>query len=265
MSTLQNPLIAVGVADSPEAEVAQEWAAHLARRIGGRIRLVHAFVWADHDVNTEPIPGVKGSGLRAAAECLMADASHRVAQIAPDTEIVADIVEGQRARVMLEASDTADIVVVGARGLGKFLAAIVGSTSRTLVNDGGSPVVIVRRATDLSGNVGLAYDAGVTTQQTVARAVELAEALGVGVTVIHPVGLSEAETARAHEDAQAAIAALSQELAVESLSVPKGSELAELAAATEHLSVQVVSDPASGPRADRLIRVTETPVWVERQ
>src|SRR5690625_7726200 len=73
--TSATPLrITVGVFDADEADLALRWAARHAHQVGGRLHLLHAFVWTELDVNTDPIPGLSGSGIRAAAGGLIQDA-----------------------------------------------------------------------------------------------------------------------------------------------------------------------------------------------
>ena len=53
-------------------------------------------------------------------------------------------VEGDPARVLLDASDGADLLVVGSRGHGGFTEALLGSVGQQCVHHARCPVVVVR-------------------------------------------------------------------------------------------------------------------------
>ncbi len=53
-------------------------------------------------------------------------------------------VSGTAAQLLIEASDGADLVVVGSRGAGGFADLLTGSTSSKVVNHAACPVVVVR-------------------------------------------------------------------------------------------------------------------------
>jgi nucleotide-binding universal stress UspA family protein len=54
------------------------------------------------------------------------------------------IVEGNAAQVLLDASDGADLLVVGSRGHGGFTEALLGSVSQHCVHHAHCPVVVIR-------------------------------------------------------------------------------------------------------------------------
>ena len=53
-------------------------------------------------------------------------------------------VEGNAAQVLLDASDGADLLVVGSRGHGGFTEALLGSVSQHCVHHAHCPVVVIR-------------------------------------------------------------------------------------------------------------------------
>ncbi len=53
------------------------------------------------------------------------------------------VVHGAPARVLVDESETADLVVVGSRGLGGFRGALLGSVSTFVVHHAACPVVVV--------------------------------------------------------------------------------------------------------------------------
>jgi nucleotide-binding universal stress UspA family protein len=56
----------------------------------------------------------------------------------------ARVVEGNAAQVLLDASDGADLLVVGSRGHGGFTEALLGSVSQHCVHHARCPVVVIR-------------------------------------------------------------------------------------------------------------------------
>jgi nucleotide-binding universal stress UspA family protein len=62
-------------------------------------------------------------------------------------EIEIEAVEGQPAAVLLEAAKDADLLVLGARGLGGFRGMLLGSVSQQCVQHARCPVLIVRKRT----------------------------------------------------------------------------------------------------------------------
>ena len=56
----------------------------------------------------------------------------------------ASIVEGQAARVLVEAARGAELLVVGSRGLGGFRSLLLGSVGQQCAHHALCPVVIVR-------------------------------------------------------------------------------------------------------------------------
>jgi nucleotide-binding universal stress UspA family protein len=54
------------------------------------------------------------------------------------------VVEGNAAQVLLDASDGADLLVVGSRGHGGFTEALLGSVSQHCVHHAHCPVVVIR-------------------------------------------------------------------------------------------------------------------------
>ena len=58
--------------------------------------------------------------------------------------ITQKVVEGNAARVLLDASAGADLLVVGSRGHGGFVEALLGSVGQHCVHHATCPVVVIR-------------------------------------------------------------------------------------------------------------------------
>ncbi|MBC9713906.1 universal stress protein [Streptomyces sp. TRM66268-LWL] len=151
--------VVVGVDGSPSSLAAVEVAAREARLRGSGLRLVHAFGWPSGHVP----PGVPpwnpaDVGLRVLVDGTLADAERRAQAVAPQVDVTRDVVVGEPLTVLEIESRTAELAVVGTRGLGKFAALLLGSTAVHLVTHGRCPVLVVRGRPDPEGPVLLAVD-----------------------------------------------------------------------------------------------------------
>ena len=265
------PRVTVGVFDADESDLAVRWAARHAARIGGVLHLLHAFVWTELDVNTDPIPGMTGSGIRNAAHGLINDALDIARKEQPSLPITSEIVDGNAVPVLVAASEESDVIVVGGRGLGRLLTLIVGSKSLALAARSRCPVVVVRGQIDSDGPIGLVHHS--SNDDVLARAADLAEAYERDIHLV-----VRAETAT--EQAQEILAATSERISlshpgvyVQDVTVAGGASARELVRASEGASMMVVAGermhgpdrPVSAPRQlVTVLRFANTPVWIER-
>jgi nucleotide-binding universal stress UspA family protein len=148
--------VLVGVDGSDESDAALDWAAGeaVARRCS--LRVVHAFIWPLlTQVPLGPSPyGPPEGGLRAAAERIVDDAVRRAAAGSPGLAVDGELVTGSAGTVMLSESASAQLVVVGSRGLGGFAGLLLGSVSGHLAAHAPCPVVVLRPAHALRGGGG---------------------------------------------------------------------------------------------------------------
>jgi nucleotide-binding universal stress UspA family protein len=79
---------------------------------------------------------------RAAAERTAADQVREV--LGEDNDVVLDVVEGGPADVLVAAAADADLLVVGARGLGGFKELLLGSVSQQCLHHTTRPIAIIR-------------------------------------------------------------------------------------------------------------------------
>ncbi|HEY3513995.1 universal stress protein [Kribbella sp. NPDC051137] len=121
--------VVVGIDGSPAASVAIRWAAIEAAALRSPLHLVYALTPGDS-------PSQAGDVVYKA-----------VAQARGlETGIVIDsrIESGSPSAALVKASGTAAVVVIGSRGLGVMLGALVGSTGLDLAANARCPVVVVR-------------------------------------------------------------------------------------------------------------------------
>ena len=141
--------VVVGVDGSDGSRKALRWAAAEAAARGDDLELVH--VWeapqayaplglGAYPLDPEPIQEVA----RGLLEGLVADAR----ELAPGVEVQGELVEGPPAQALLDHARTADLLVVGSRGLGGFKSLLLGSVSQQVVHHAPCPVVIVPEGGD---------------------------------------------------------------------------------------------------------------------
>lgn len=140
LDTRARPWVVVGVDGSTDAEHAALWAWDYARTTGGSLELV-----ATHDGRVSyGLPPMQMSyDTVHAAEAAIEKA---LAALGTDPESVrSSIVLGNAGKVLTDRSATADLVVVGSRGLGGIGRLTLGSTSTHVVHHARCPVVVVPR------------------------------------------------------------------------------------------------------------------------
>jgi nucleotide-binding universal stress UspA family protein len=135
--------ITVGVDGTPASDAALEFAAAEAKRTGQTLRAVHAWqeppVWMDAQM-----PDVQY--LRSLEEMhsqILEDSLTDLPKRHPDVSVDRLLVRGPAFRVVLEAAETAALVVVGNHGLRGLKRLLLGSVSHSVIVDAVCPTVVV--------------------------------------------------------------------------------------------------------------------------
>jgi nucleotide-binding universal stress UspA family protein len=142
---LRRNRLVVGIDGSPAAAVALQWAvAEAARR---RAKLSVVMTYHRHQLES-PIgpPGVVDhDATRKASEALAEEMVAEALAAAPDhpRPVEVTVVPGGAGHYLAAAASTADLLVVGSRGLGSVRGALFGSVSRYCVHHSPCPVVVV--------------------------------------------------------------------------------------------------------------------------
>jgi nucleotide-binding universal stress UspA family protein len=135
--------IVVGVDDSGGARTALQWALGEARRHQARITILHAYFLEVGWIDRTDIDRWSEMERRTAETAL----AHLVEEVEPaGAEFEARVVEGNPVNVLIDASEDADILVVGSRGRGGLAGLMLGSVSQRCVERAHCPVVVVPSA-----------------------------------------------------------------------------------------------------------------------
>lgn len=133
--------IVVGVDASEHAGRALRWAVEEARLRGADLELVHAVHRPDVAAMPAALPMPTHGQLTEAADELI---DGLLSQVDTDGLTVSrDVLSGGAARVLCARAEGADLVVVGARGLGGFRGLLLGSVTQQVVAHSPRPVVVV--------------------------------------------------------------------------------------------------------------------------
>lgn len=134
--------IVVGVDGSAPSKDALRWAVNQAQVTGAVVEAVGAWHVPATDGWARMLDLVED--LTKASERTLADAVIEVAGDSCPVIIEQRVLEGQPAQVLLAAARNADLLVVGSRGHGGVVGALLGSVSQYCVHHAPCPVVVVR-------------------------------------------------------------------------------------------------------------------------
>jgi nucleotide-binding universal stress UspA family protein len=137
--------IVIGIDGSPGSAVALRWAVREAEFRQAKVTALLAWGLLDqHHATGEEFDPAYDS--RDAAEALAAVVAAAVPDVAGT--ITEQVVCDLPARALIDASETADLVVVGARGLGGFRRLLLGSVSEQVLHHARCPVAVVREVAE---------------------------------------------------------------------------------------------------------------------
>jgi nucleotide-binding universal stress UspA family protein len=142
----QGGRIVVGVDGSAASVQALRWAVEQARLTGGTVCAVTAweypttYGWAPASPDDEDWAGATEKLLSETVRDALGDDS--------SVPVRTKVVEGQSARVLLDESAGADLLVVGSRGRGGFAGLLLGSVSQHCVQHANCPIVVLPPASD---------------------------------------------------------------------------------------------------------------------
>lgn len=134
--------IVVGVDGSPSSTAALSWAVRQAELTGGRVRAVAAWEYPTYYAMAGVFPY---EDLAVRTGKVLDETVHGVLGPAKsDVEVLQNVVPGNPAQVLIDASAHAALLVVGSRGHGAFAGTLLGSVSQHCVHHAHCPVLVVR-------------------------------------------------------------------------------------------------------------------------
>jgi len=139
--------IVVGVDGSDASKAALAWAADEAELRGTDVLALLA--WMPTVAVPGPWPAMVPvrvpQEVEESASATLAAVVDEVLGEEPKVEVVERVVHGAAASALVEAAGSAELLVVGSRGLGGFTGMLLGSVSHQCAQHASCPVVIVRR------------------------------------------------------------------------------------------------------------------------
>jgi len=136
----QAPVV-VGIDGSPASELATAVAFEEASRRAVDLVAVHA--WNDND--WPDFPGIKRTALAAAADETLAERLAGWQERYPDVAVRRVVIfDNEPARLLIDQSECAQLVVVGSHGRGGFADTLLGSVSTAVVHAVRTPVIVAR-------------------------------------------------------------------------------------------------------------------------
>ena len=135
------PLVVVGVDGSDSSKAALRWAAQFATITGGRVDVITAW----HIPSTFAGPGYVPAAfdLSTDYEKVLGDIVDEVFGPQRPSNMRLLVREGSAARVLLDESKDATLLVVGSRGHGGFAGLLLGSVSAKVAEHAACPVLII--------------------------------------------------------------------------------------------------------------------------
>ncbi|HZV24908.1 MAG TPA: universal stress protein [Acidothermaceae bacterium] len=163
--------IVVGVDGSVGSRAAVGWAIDEATRRGAPVELVHS--WRPMYRATHNAAGDSEAEMvaRDHGAWLLAAAAGSVTSSAPQLVVTTRLIKGRPSAGLLEAAANAQLLVVGARGVGGYAGLSLGSVSLHVVAHSPSSVVVVRSAREV-GPVIVGIDGSAESKNVLRAALE---------------------------------------------------------------------------------------------
>ncbi|MEU3255116.1 universal stress protein [Streptomyces sp. NPDC006997] len=170
-------LVVVGTDGSSSSLAAVETAAGEARRRRAELRVVYALNWPVRPryapLDTTPL------------QRLVSEAADRARGVAPEVTVTEAMVPGDTVSVLEAESRSAELLVVGARGMGGVMGVLLGSTAAALAAHCRCPLMVAREDSADAGPVVLCVDGSPAGAKAVGFAFAEAALRGAEIVAVH--------------------------------------------------------------------------------
>jgi nucleotide-binding universal stress UspA family protein len=181
---MRTPTIVVATDGAATGGATVRWAALEAARLDMNLRVVHVLDW-DWNTARYEFDGGGFEVARSLAENVTAAAAATARAVAPLVEVTEVTLIGNPAARLLDAAESAELLVVGSRGHGGFTGLLLGGVSQRLATHAPCPVVVVRgRADAAEGPVAVGVDDSDTTDHVLSTAFAAAAGRGTGLVAV---------------------------------------------------------------------------------
>lgn len=181
--------IVVGVDGSATAREAVRWAAIEARLRHRPLQIVHCWLLIDTLGNPAISGSEVSSGWQQRAEAIVRSALDAAHAAAPDASVTSAVRSQLPTWGLLSAAADAEMLVLGARGLGTFEQLLLGSTSREVAAKASCPVVVVRGSDVLHHRVVVGVDGSAASREALDFAFAEASWRNAVLVTVHACGL----------------------------------------------------------------------------
>ncbi|MET8573057.1 universal stress protein [Streptomyces sp. NPDC004783] len=175
----------VGTDGSAPSLDAVAWAAREAELRKTALRVVHALARPGHLPLDSVLPRALREHFRREADAVVDEAVLMARTTAPGIEVSGLVRPGEPLTVLTAESRSADLIVVGHRGLSEFAGTLLGSTAGGLAAHARCPVLVVREPEAPVGPVVLGLDGSPAGTAAVRFAFEEAAAQRVRLVALH--------------------------------------------------------------------------------
>lgn len=133
--------ILVGIDGSEGSKAALRWAIDEAKTHGATIEALYAWSYLDQSaLGGDFVPGYSEDDARVELDKTVDEVLGTESAVSIERTVICEL----PARALIKASAGADLVVVGARGLGGFRELLLGSVSHQVANHVACPVTIIK-------------------------------------------------------------------------------------------------------------------------
>ncbi|MFZ2176291.1 MAG: universal stress protein [Rhodococcus sp. (in: high G+C Gram-positive bacteria)] len=186
MSAQDRNSVVVGVDGSDGANAAVKMAAEMATKRGLKLKIIHALDFAPYGFGG-PYMDVGGvyEWVEASGKSVLADAEELAYSVNPILDVETEMSIGSSSQWLIDVSEHARTVVVGASGAGAAATALLGNNAINVTSHAHCPVVVVRGEAHPDGPVVVGVDGSATSQRAISVAFEEASMRNLPLVAVH--------------------------------------------------------------------------------